>query len=58
MSKLASGRKDNKMNEEMNTGELLVEQTKENQTRLILEIVRESKDKEEAIEKIKALLNK
>ncbi|WP_314882581.1 protein phosphatase [Filifactor alocis] len=46
------------MNTEMNTGELLVEQTKENQTRLILEIVKESKDKEEAIEKIKALLNK
>ncbi len=44
------------MDEEMNVSELLVEKTEENQTRKILEIVKESKDKEEAIEKIKALL--
>lgn len=46
------------MEEEMNVGELLVEQTKENQTRLILEILNECKDLEEAKEKVKALLNK
>lgn len=46
------------MDEEMNTSELLVKMTEENQTRKILEIVRESKDKEEAEEKIKALLKK
>lgn len=46
------------MKTEMNTGELLVEQTKENQTRLILEILNDCKDLEEAKEKIKALLNK
>lgn len=42
----------------MNTSELLVKITEENQTRKILEIVKESKDLQEAEEKIKALLNK
>ena len=44
------------MDEEMNLSELFKETVEENQTRKILEIVKESKDKEEAIEKIKALL--
>lgn len=42
----------------MNIGELLKEVAEENQTRKILEMVEESKDLAEAIEKIKALLNK
>lgn len=46
------------MNEEMNTSELLKEVTEENQTRKILDIVKESKDKEEAIKKIEELLKK
>ncbi len=46
------------MNEEMNTGELLVQVTEENQTRKILEILNDCKDLEEAKEKVKALLNK
>lgn len=46
------------MEEEMNVSELLKEVVEENQTRKILEIVEKSKDLEEAIEKIKALLNK
>lgn len=46
------------MNEEMNTGELLVQMTEENQTRKILEILNECKDLEEAKKKVKALLNK
>lgn len=46
------------MDEEMNTSELLKEVTEENQTRKILEILKESKDLEEAIEKVKSLLNK
>lgn len=57
-SKAAGAGKENRMEEEMNVGELLVEQTKENQTRLILEILNECKDLEEAKEKVKALLNK
>ncbi len=44
------------MDEEMNVSELLVEQTKENQTRKILAIIKESKDKEEIIKKVEALL--
>ena len=46
------------MEEEMNVGELLKETAEENQTRKILEILNESKDLEEAKEKVKALLNK
>ncbi|MDY4129475.1 protein phosphatase [Peptostreptococcus porci] len=46
------------MNEEMNTSELLKEVAEENQTRKILEILNQSKDLEEAKEKVKALLNK
>lgn len=42
--------------DEMNVGEILVKEAKENQTRLILAIVKESKTLEEAEEKIKALL--
>ncbi|MDO4720725.1 MAG: protein phosphatase [Peptostreptococcaceae bacterium] len=42
--------------EEMNTGELLVQEAKENQTRKILELLNESESLEEAIEKVKALL--
>ena len=46
------------MDEEMNTSELLVQVTEENQTRKILEILNDCKDIEEAKTKIKALLNK
>lgn len=46
------------MDEQMNVGELLVEKAEENQTRKILEILEKSKDITEAIEKVKALLNK
>lgn len=42
--------------EEMNTSELLVEVTEQNQTRKILELLNESKDLEEAKTKVKALL--
>lgn len=58
MSMAAGAGKENRMNEEMNTGELLVQMTEENQTRKILEILNECKDIEEAKEKVKALLNK
>lgn len=44
--------------EEMNTSELLVKEAKENQTRQILELVKESDTLEEAIKTIEALLNK
>lgn len=44
--------------EELNISEMLREVTEENQTRKILEILKESKDLNEAIEKVKALLNK
>lgn len=44
--------------EEMNTAELLQQVTEENQTRKILIILNESKDLEEAKEKVKALLSK
>ena len=57
-SKAAGVRKENRMNEEMNTGELLVQVTEENQTRKILEILNECETLEEAKEKVKALLNK
>lgn len=46
------------MNEDMYTSELLEEVAEENQTRKILELLNESKDLEEAKEKVKALLNK
>ena len=46
------------MGEEMNIGEQFRIVTEENQTRKILEILRDSKDLEEAVEKVKALLNK
>ena len=46
------------MDEDMNTSELLVQVTEENQTRKILELLNESKDLEEAKAKVKALLNK
>lgn len=42
--------------EEMNTSELLVQQAQENMARKILEILNESKDLEEAKQKIKDLL--
>ena len=44
--------------EDMGISELLKEVVEENQTRKILIIVKESKDKEEAIQKIEELLKK
>lgn len=44
--------------EDANVGELLKEITEENQTRKILEIMNESRDLEEAKEKVKDLLKK
>lgn len=46
------------MDDENGLGELLVEKTEENQTRKILEILNESRDLEEAKEKVKSLLKK
>lgn len=46
------------MEEDMNVSELLRELAEENQTRKILAILNESKDLDEAKEKVKALLNK
>lgn len=46
------------MDELMNVGELLREVAEENQTRKILEILEKSKDLTEAVEKVRALLNK
>lgn len=43
---------------DMNIGEMLREVSEENQTRKILEILKDCKDLNEAIEKVKALLNK
>lgn len=57
-STAAGARKENQMGEEMNVGELLKETAEENQTRKILEILNECKDLDEAIAKVKALLNK
>ena len=45
-------------NEGMNLAELLKETAEENQTRKILAILEESKDLEDAKEKVKALLKK
>ncbi|MEE0859011.1 MAG: protein phosphatase [Acutalibacteraceae bacterium] len=44
--------------DDINLGELLVQTAEENQTRKILEILRECNDLKEAEEKIKVLLNK
>lgn len=44
--------------DEASVGEILVEKTEENQTRKILELLNESKDLEEAKEKVKELLKK
>ena len=44
------------MYEDMNASEIIKQLSEENQTRKILEILNESKDLEEAKEKIKALL--
>lgn len=46
------------MNEDMNTVEALIKMTEENNTRKILEIVKECESVEEAVQKIKDLLNK
>lgn len=46
------------MDDEMNTAEVLRDEAKENRTREILELMRNSKTLEEAVEKVKALLNK
>ena len=46
------------MDDEMNTAELLRDEAKESRTREILEILRDSKTLEAAVEKVKALLNK
>lgn len=46
------------MDDEMNTAEVLRDEAKENRTREILELMRNSKMLEEAVEKVKALLNK
>lgn len=46
------------MDEEMNASELVKELAEENQTRKILEIVKECESIDEAVEKIKALLDK
>ena len=54
---VASAGKERYMDDEMNVGELLVEKAEENQTRKILEILKECKDLAEAKEKVKALLN-
>ena len=46
------------MENEMNTAETIRTLAEENQTRKILEMVKESENLEEAIKKIKALLEK
>ena len=46
------------MEENMNISELLKEVVEENQTRKILEILKDSENLEKAIKKIEALLNK
>lgn len=58
MNKTASVRKEKRMEEDMNVGELLKLTAEENQTRKILEILNQCKDLEEAKEKVKALLDK
>ena len=44
--------------EDVNASELLKEVAEENQTRKILDMLKESKDLDDAIEKVKALLEK
>lgn len=44
--------------DDMNLSEIFAEKCEENQTRKILEIMRDCKDLAEAIEKVKALLKK
>lgn len=44
--------------DDMNLGEILKEVAEENQTRKVLELLNESKDLEEAKEKVKSLLDK
>ena len=46
------------MDENMNTCEMLREAIEENQTRKIIDIMRDCKDLSEAMEKVRALLNK
>ena len=46
------------MDDEMNTAEVLRDEAKENRTREILELMRNSKTLEESVEKVKSLLNK
>ena len=46
------------MDEDMNTSEKIEELAKANRTWEILEILKNSKDLEEATEKVRALLNK
>lgn len=57
MSLGARARKEKQM-EEMNLGEMVRELAEENQTRKILELLSNCKTLEEALEKVKALLNK
>jgi hypothetical protein len=46
------------MDEDMTVAEILRNVSEENQTRKILDIIEKSKDLAEAIEKVRALLNK
>ena len=57
-SKGMAGKEIEMENEEMNLAELLKDTAGENQTRKILAILEESKDLQEAKEKVKALLKK
>ena len=57
-SKGMAGKERDMENEEMNLAELLKDIAEENQTRKILAILEESKDLQEAKEKVKALLKK
>lgn len=57
-SKGMAGKEREMENEEMNLAELLKDIAEENQTRKILAILEESKDLQEAKEKVKALLKK
>ena len=57
-SKGTAGKEREMENEEMNLAELLKDIAEENQTRKILAILEESKDLQEAKEKVKALLKK
>ena len=51
-------RKGEKMEDDMNTSELLVKVAEENQTRKILAILNDSENLEEAKKKVEALLEK